>query len=136
MARQITSKAMALPSSHISRTQSELQLCKDIAIAEWHDDMMFDRLVKGIKKQAIISKRRNRSNDYASTNNTSNDNVIDQRIARSIESIVRHHYEYIPYDSISFDDKSVEYSLQSDDSTAESQTNESDDDLLFDMDDI
>lgn len=127
---------MALPSSHISRTQSELQLCKDIAIAEWHDDMMFDRLVKGIKKQAIISKRRNRSNDYASTNNTSNDNVIDQRIARSIESIVRHHYEYIPYDSISFDDKSVEYSLQSDDSTAESQTNESDDDLLFDMDDI
>ena len=137
---------MSLPSSHISRTQSELQLCKDIANAEWHDNMMFDRLVKGIENRAKTSQRCNRYNDYSPTTTISNNNIIDQRIARSIESIVRHHYEHIPYDSTSFDDKKVESSLQSDDSATESEGiesqgvesegTESDDDLLFDMDDL
>ena len=54
---------MPLPSLHVSRTNSELKLCKDIAASEWHENCMFDRLANGMreKQQARRLQRRNRS---------------------------------------------------------------------------
>ena len=113
-----------MPSSHISRTQSELQLCKDIATAEYHDNMMFDRLVRGIKdKQARRLQRRNNKSSYTDTSY----NTSDRRIERSLESIVRHRYEHIPYVSSPFEDTlDNSYDFMEPD----------DDPLVFDMDDI
>lgn len=45
------SKTIPLPSSHIARTQSELQLSEDMAAAEWKDLCMFYRVVGGIREQ-------------------------------------------------------------------------------------
>ena len=52
-----------MPSSHASRKNSELKLCKDIAAAEWHENCIFDRLANGMreKQQARRLQRRNRS---------------------------------------------------------------------------
>ena len=43
------SKTIPLPSSHVHRTQSELQLCQDMEVAEMRDASMFNRLVNGIR---------------------------------------------------------------------------------------
>lgn len=47
--RRSSSHTIPLPSSHIPRTQSELQLCDDMAAAEWRDLCMFHRVVNGIR---------------------------------------------------------------------------------------
>ena len=59
----MSTKAMPLPSSHASRTNSELKLCKDIAASEWHENCMLERLSNGMreKQQARRLQRRNRS---------------------------------------------------------------------------
>jgi len=138
-----STKAISLPSSHISRTQSELQLCKDIAAAEWHDNCMFDRLVKGMreKQQARRLQRRNRSSNYSpfDTADMTTDINSDRRIERSLESIVRHRCEHMPYVTSSpFED---DYGFIMDSSYGSSGSNiiEPDDDedqLVFDMDDL
>uniref|UniRef100_A0A7S0FVD3 Uncharacterized protein n=1 Tax=Minutocellus polymorphus TaxID=265543 RepID=A0A7S0FVD3_9STRA len=43
--------AIPLPSSHIPRTKSELQLREDTAAAEWADLAMFHRLVNGMRSR-------------------------------------------------------------------------------------
>jgi len=87
-------QAMSLPSSHVSRTQSEMQLCEDIAAAEWRDNCMFNRLVNGMKdNQAKRFERRHRSN-FPSANATFDlDKNSDPRVERCLMSIVRHRYE-------------------------------------------
>mmetsp|Transcript_16890 Transcript_16890/g.21368 ORF Transcript_16890/g.21368 Transcript_16890/m.21368 type:complete len:267 (-) Transcript_16890:356-1156(-) len=45
------SPAIPLPESHIHRTESELDLSENIAMAEFRDQCMFNRLVSGIQKQ-------------------------------------------------------------------------------------
>jgi hypothetical protein len=45
------SLAIPLPKYHIHRTASELDLSENIAIAEYRDQCMFNRLVTGIRKQ-------------------------------------------------------------------------------------
>eukprot|EP00562_Extubocellulus_spinifer_P001897 CAMPEP_0178488396 /NCGR_PEP_ID=MMETSP0696-20121128/9836_1 /TAXON_ID=265572 /ORGANISM="Extubocellulus spinifer, Strain CCMP396" /LENGTH=157 /DNA_ID=CAMNT_0020116159 /DNA_START=178 /DNA_END=651 /DNA_ORIENTATION=- len=40
-----------LPSTHISRTVSEIQLCEDMVVAEWREMCMFQRLVAGMKER-------------------------------------------------------------------------------------
>merc|ERR1711862_145414 len=86
---------MSLPSSHILQTQSELQLCENIAAAEWHDNCMFNRLVNGIReKQARRLQRRNSRPNYPAANATFNPvKNADLRIEQSLENIVRHRYE-------------------------------------------
>jgi hypothetical protein len=48
------SQHIPLPSSHVHRTQSELQLCEDMAVAEHRDVSMFYRLVHGIRDKQMI----------------------------------------------------------------------------------
>ena len=48
------SLAIPMPASHIQRTESELQLSEDQAIAEGRDRMMFNRLISGIQKRSKI----------------------------------------------------------------------------------
>jgi len=82
-----TSNAISLPPSHISRTHSELQLCEDIAAAEWRDFCMFHRLVSGIReKQANRLYRR-------STHMSMQGEDSDRRIEQSLENILRQRQE-------------------------------------------
>jgi hypothetical protein len=50
---QQPSKTIPLPSSHVHRTQSELQLYEDMEVAERKDMNMFYRLVNGIRDRQI-----------------------------------------------------------------------------------
>ena len=43
------SSNIPLPSTYVSRTQSEVQLAIDVAVAERRDERMFHRIVKGIQ---------------------------------------------------------------------------------------
>ena len=54
-----------LPSSHITRTKSELQLREDTAAAEWADLAMFHRLVNGMRdrNQRQLQEQRRRQDD-------------------------------------------------------------------------
>jgi hypothetical protein len=49
--RSSRSSNIPLPSSHVARTQSEVQLCLDEEAAEQRDANMFYRLVNGIRKR-------------------------------------------------------------------------------------
>jgi len=140
-----STKAMSLPLSHISRTQSELQLCKDIAAAELHENCMFDRLVNGIreKQQARRLQRRNRSssNNYSpfDTTDITTDSNSDRRIERSLENIVRHRYEDMPHASSSPFEEDNGFIMDSSFCNSSSNFIEPDDDedsLVFDMDDL
>jgi hypothetical protein len=42
------------PHYHIKRTESETQLCEQMAVAEMRDRVMFCRLAKGMKRQVQI----------------------------------------------------------------------------------
>lgn len=46
-----TATGIPMPSYHIQRTESELQLHEDMAMAEYRDRCMFNRLVTGIRRQ-------------------------------------------------------------------------------------
>ncbi len=47
--RSSTSLAIPLPASHIHRTESETQLDENMAVAEYRDRCMFNRLISGIR---------------------------------------------------------------------------------------
>jgi hypothetical protein len=47
------SRTIPLPQSHIRRTSSELQLTEDTLVAEARDMIMFDRLIRGIRKKSF-----------------------------------------------------------------------------------
>jgi hypothetical protein len=61
------SGTIPLPSSHIHRTQSELQLCEEMANAERRDLTMFYRLINGIRDRQTLARR----NETLSTRPTS-----------------------------------------------------------------
>ena len=46
-----TSSAIPLPESHIQRTESEVQLHENMAVAEHRDTCMFNRLISGIRQR-------------------------------------------------------------------------------------
>ena len=89
-----TTKAMSLPSSHVSRTQSELQFYEDIAAAEWRDNCMFNRLVNGIKDKQVKRLERRHRSTFPSANATFDlDRDSDSRVEQCLMNIVRHRYE-------------------------------------------
>jgi len=45
------SLAIPMPASHIQRTDSEIQLHEDTTVAEYRDQCMFNRLVRGIRNR-------------------------------------------------------------------------------------
>ncbi len=47
------SATIPVPQSHIHRTRSELQLTEDLLVAEARDMIMFDRLIRGIRKKSL-----------------------------------------------------------------------------------
>ena len=49
---------LPLPEYHITRTESEIQLCEDMAIAEMRDRLMFTRLVNGIRQRQTLQRER------------------------------------------------------------------------------
>jgi hypothetical protein len=49
--RGIPSQSIPLPSTYVSRTESEVQLALDVAIAERRDKRMFHRLINGIHER-------------------------------------------------------------------------------------
>jgi hypothetical protein len=69
--------SIPLPSSHISRTESEMQLAVDIAAAEKRDERMFHRLITGIQarhqKQASSNKPSFRTSRIAPASSESQD---------------------------------------------------------------
>lgn len=101
-------QAIPLPDSHIHRTESELQLSEDMAIAEYRDQCMFDRLVNGIRRKQQLNYigiqsqshshcRVNTEAKVHSQGSLSCDSICDQEEAlfsasaaneRSIESII------------------------------------------------
>jgi len=139
-----STKAISLPSSHISRTQSELQLCHDIAAAEWHENCMYDRLVNGMreKQEARRLQQQNESSSkgYSTFDATdmATDSNSDRRIERSLENIVRHRFEDMPHVSSSpFEE---DYGFITDSSYGSSsnaiEPDYDEDSLMFDMDDV
>merc|ERR1711862_370520 len=128
----------------ISRTNSELQLCHDIAAAEWHESCMFDRLVNGMreKQQARRLQQQNRNSSKKCSlfdaTDMATDSNSDRRIERSLENIVRHRHEDIPHvSSSSFQDN---YGFITDSSYGSSsnliELDDDEDSLMFDMDDL
>jgi len=49
--RQVSTQTIPLPRSHIRKTQSELQLCEDMELAEYRELSMFYRVVNGIRQR-------------------------------------------------------------------------------------
>jgi hypothetical protein len=49
-----SSPAIPMPSSHVHRTESEINLTERIAEAEMHDHCMFNRLVHGLKRKQLL----------------------------------------------------------------------------------
>lgn len=52
--RRSTSLAIPLPESHIQRTESEIRLHENMAVAEYRDRCMFNRLISGIRQRQQI----------------------------------------------------------------------------------
>eukprot|EP00540_Astrosyne_radiata_P015142 CAMPEP_0116825980 /NCGR_PEP_ID=MMETSP0418-20121206/2276_1 /TAXON_ID=1158023 /ORGANISM="Astrosyne radiata, Strain 13vi08-1A" /LENGTH=185 /DNA_ID=CAMNT_0004454567 /DNA_START=190 /DNA_END=748 /DNA_ORIENTATION=+ len=50
-------QTIPLPSYHIPKTQSEKQLCEDMAAAEWRDLCMFYRVVHGIRERQASNRQ-------------------------------------------------------------------------------
>ena len=137
-------RTMSLPSSHISGTQSKLNLCYDISAAEWHENCMFDRLVNGMreKQQARMLQQQNRYSSKKCSlfdaTDMATDSNSDRRIERSLENIVRHRYEDMSHVSSSpFQDN---YGFITDSSYGSSsnfiELDDDEDSLMFDMDDL
>jgi len=125
-----STQAMSLPSSHVLRTQSEMQLSEDIAAAEWRDNCMFNRLVNGIKEnQAKRLQRRSKYNLPSANATFDLKGNSDTRVERCLMSIVRHRYEDLqeisPVDTSSL--------LQSPDNFGEGNVIEPDEENAFEM---
>lgn len=71
------SASIPLPSSHVPRTQSEVQLTIDEEAAEQRDARMFDRLVNGIRERQQQSYLANPAHL---------ENSLEQRISRLVQA--------------------------------------------------
>jgi hypothetical protein len=74
------SSSIPLPSTHVSRTQSELQLCLDEEIAEQRDTLMFYRLVNGIRE-----RQSSPTQDLDETSERSIAGIYHTRLASHVE---------------------------------------------------
>jgi len=83
--RKSPTTAISLPSSHISRTRSELQLSENIATAEWRDNCMFHRLVNGIREKQAEQIQYSTFSSFQSEDH-------DQTIRQAVEKISFHRY--------------------------------------------
>jgi hypothetical protein len=87
------SRTIPLPSSHVYRTQSELQLCEDMAVAEHREMNMFYRVVNGIRERQMIpgssdtSSNSLRSSERSVTNITPTRNTPAERYTSTLETI-------------------------------------------------
>ena len=100
------SQHIPLPSSHLHRTESELQLCEDMAAAENRDVNMFYRVVNGIRdKQMTLYQSQEISKESGRTI-ASLIHSRDQPISRStraletIPSVQEHEVYTQPYTAI------------------------------------
>ena len=84
------SSGIPMPSSHIHRTESELQLHSDMEAAEWRDLQMFHRLVKGIsmKQQQCLQNKWLRNDCHQTTD-------VILRNERSIKNIISTRQQHI-----------------------------------------
>lgn len=104
------SLAIPLPASHIHRTASELQLDEDNVVAEYRDQCMFNRLVRGIRYQqrrhyaANSRYGQESSQELQQRTRTGNrppmtSSVFMEESEKSISSIIstrRHHVDTLP----------------------------------------
>lgn len=89
-----------MPRSHVTRTNSEVQLREDMAAAEWRDLCMFYRVVHGIRE------RQNSSPDGAAIDGSSAAEIANtaiERIALARQQDCSEEMEstVTPYDSLS-----------------------------------
>jgi hypothetical protein len=88
------SQALPLPRSHISRTESEIQLEDNQAEAEWRDYCMFQRIIAGItkKQNRMYETLYNLQNDEGRLQGQDrSDNSVNDAIVRNqkcLENIV------------------------------------------------
>ena len=85
---------MPFPHSHVPRTKSEIKLHEGIAVSEWRDDCMFNRLVNGMKRiQAIRLEHQHRYSSSSINDIFDLDATSDLKVEQHLISIARHHYE-------------------------------------------
>jgi len=96
------SSPIALPSSHIHRTQSEIQLFEDTAAAEWHDLSMFHRIVNGIHKKHQ-NMRQNETCQHLAQRD------YEKKTKKSYENIVRYHCKDLNNDCCDENDYFIGY---------------------------
>jgi hypothetical protein len=72
------SKTIPMPTYHVPRTKSEVQLHEDMAAAEWRDLCMFYRVVNGIRERQLLD----------SSNNTGDNDGFKICSNESIESML------------------------------------------------
>jgi hypothetical protein len=85
------SQSIPLPSSHVHRTHSEVQLCEDMETAERRDLNMFYRLVNGIReRQAHLVVDSHQEDMFASSAGQH-----PSRRSRYYDSTHRHHPQYL-----------------------------------------
>jgi hypothetical protein len=100
------SQHIPLPISHVHRTESELQLCEDMAVAEHRDVNMFYRVVNGIRdKQMTLyqSQENTKESDRTIASLIHTRHQPTSRSTRALETIpsVQEHKVYTqPYTAI------------------------------------
>ena len=140
-------RTMSLPSSHISGTQSKLNLCYDISAAEWHENCMFDRLVNGMreKQQARMLQQQNRYSSKKCSlfdaTDMATDSNSDRRIYRSLENILCYRHEDMPHVSSSLFEEDNKFMVDFSYCYGSSSSNfigpdDDEDSLVFDVCDI
>jgi hypothetical protein len=148
------SASIPLPSSHVPRTQSEVQLSIDEEAAEQRDARMFDRLVNGIR----VRQQQQQSSIMHSNRHW--DNSLEQSLSRiaqarlaplsesvrsvdhndepPVEIVAQYHHEF-PHEasdawSISGYDNEEQYDTFNEQDNVEDEDNIQDDGGLFEMD--
>lgn len=96
--------SIPLPSTHVSRTESEAQLAIDIAAAEKRDERMFHRLINGIQarhqKQASTNKTGFRTSRVAPTSSELQDQADSHVFALDTSSAAGPTNGYCPVTAI------------------------------------
>jgi hypothetical protein len=83
------SKSIPLPSSHVHRTQSELQLCEDMETAERRDLNMFYRLVNGIRDRQMMLV-----SEHACSGGPTEAGVASTSTSRTVDHDQRHPQQH------------------------------------------
>ena len=80
--KNIVSNNIPLPSSYVSRTESEVQLAMNVAAAEQRDERIFHRLINGIQDRHRQMKKKASHSTYSRptlrTGRTDHEHTIDE----------------------------------------------------------